>query len=89
MSVIALAPALTVVASVTTAAAFCVTAPPALTVRVVALIASRASAFVSVIDTAPPVAPTLPKLLPGLVRVTAPVPALTAVALATIVPRSA
>ena len=75
-----LAPALTVVVPVTTAAAFCVIAPPVLSVRLVALMASRASALMSVIATAPPVAPRLPKLLPAFASVTAPVPALTAVA---------
>jgi hypothetical protein len=50
------------------------------TVSVVALVASSASALMSVIDTAPPVTPMLPKLLPEFANTTEPVPALTAVA---------
>ena len=77
MSEIAPLPLVTIVAPDTIAAAFCVTAPlPALvfTVRLPAVMASSASALMSVIDTAAPVAaaPTLPKLLPGFVSRTAP-----------------
>ena len=82
--VIAFVPAFAEVVPLTTTAPFWLIAPPAVTNREPALVASRASALTSAMTTPPPVAPTLPKLFPAMLRLTAPLPALTAVAPVTI-----
>ena len=79
VSVTSPAPAFTVVAPLTTAAPFCVTAPEVFSVRLVALMAPSTSALLSAMLTAPPVAATLLKLL-ACVRATLPAPAAMTVA---------
>ena len=80
VSVTLLPVAVTVVAPLTTAAADCVTAPLAITSRVVALIAASTTPFASVMSTFEPVTAIELKLFAACVRVTSLEPAETVVA---------